>query len=158
MNSKTKLEYSSEEIQEETCKRVEQYAKFNFFERYAMYMGKAQILEYGLKNILIFNFDYDSDKLERWTLGMTGKELDKNNIRKDFIILLENVVQSRNYIAHELLVNKSVLNSILKNMPANHYSRDERLLDKSIIELEQLLFLYDLIEENNAWILDKNNN
>jgi len=151
MSPPIKSEYTSEEIKKETFKRVEQYEKLNFIEKYAMYMGKVQILEFGLKNILIFNYKYLPDDIEKWTLGRTEKELSKNHLRKDFLLLLESIVQSRNYIAHELLLNKSLLNSIIKSVPANHYTKDERILDKSIIELEQILFLYDLIQENNAW-------
>lgn len=34
-----------------------------------MFMGVAQILEFGLKKLLQEKFQYDLEKAEKWTLG-----------------------------------------------------------------------------------------
>lgn len=143
---------SGEEINKEVIKRVQNYDKLSFLEKYAMYMGKAQILEYGLKNLLYDKFKYSLDKMEKWTLGRTKNELRDNEVREDFVLLLEEVVEKRNYIAHELLMNDAIYKAILKNSyPKDHYSKDQRILDKAIYELEQIMFLFDLTQEMDAW-------
>ena len=117
-----------------------------------MFMGVSQILEFGLKNLLVDKFQYDIDKIEKWTLGKTCSELELNKLRPDFIILLRSVVEYRNYIAHDLLANRFILYSLLEDtMPENHYDKESRRLDKAIIELEQLFFLFTWTNENNGW-------
>jgi hypothetical protein len=34
-----------------------------------MFMGKAQLVEIALKNLLMTKCDYSEQKIERWTLG-----------------------------------------------------------------------------------------
>jgi hypothetical protein len=143
---------SREDISKETSKRIERYKSLNFPEQYAMFMGVSQILEMGLKKLLEEKFNYDFDKIEKWTLGKTAKELQKNNLREDFIILLNSVVDYRNYIAHEILANKALMYGAFSHLiPKEHYDKDSRLLHKAIIELEQLVFLFEWTQENNCW-------
>jgi|LDZT01.1.fsa_nt_gi hypothetical protein len=143
---------NKEEIQEGIDKRLEKYKNLSFLEHYAMYMGVAQILEFGLKKLLEIKFNYDLEKMETWTLGKTKAELEKCGLRKDFITLLENVVISRNYIAHEILVNESLMNGILRELQIEgEFSKNDRFLTKSIYELEYLILFFDWINENNGW-------
>jgi len=66
--------------------------------------------------------------------------------------LLKNVVQSRNYIAQELLDNEIASRSFFKDsLTENYYSKDERLLHKAIHQLEQLIVIYNWNQENQAW-------
>lgn len=135
-----------------TKKGLKKYKNLNFLERYALFMGVAQILEINLKNLLVDKFKYDINKIEKWTMGKTCSELEQNNLRPDFILLLRSVVEYRNYIAHELLANKYLMHSLLEDeIPENHYDKDSRQLDKAIIELEQLFFLITWTNENNGW-------
>jgi hypothetical protein len=62
-----------------------------------MFMGKAQLVELGLKNILTSKYGYDEERIERWTLGGAINELRKRGLRQDFGHLLEELKQSRNY-------------------------------------------------------------
>ena len=94
-------ELTKEEIREGTNKRLKKYENLSFFEQYAMFMGVAQILEFGLKKLLESKFDYNLEEMETWSLGKTRVELQKNGLREDFLTLLKSVVDYRNYIAHE---------------------------------------------------------
>lgn len=141
-----------QDIQKGTANRCKKYKNLNFYEQYAMYMGVTQLLEIGLKTLLSNKFNYDFEKITKFTLGQTAKELKKNKLRQDFTILLDSVVDSRNYIAHEILANELLLNSILKEKISKRYfTKDYRILSKAIFELEQLTFLFDWTQENNGW-------
>lgn len=139
-------------IQRGVKKGLKKYKNLSFLEQYAMYMGVAQILEIGLKNLLARNYNYNFDSLEKKTLGQIRKDLEKVNIRKDFLILLKGVVESRNYVAHEILANRGLYLSILgDSIPDNHYDKEYRNLHKAIYELEQLVFLFQWTDEKNGW-------
>ncbi|UMQ41456.1 hypothetical protein MKS83_18985 [Chryseobacterium sp. Y16C] len=140
---------TQEQIQEGMKKGLEKYENLNFLAKFGMFMGVIQILEFGLKKLLQEKFDYDLDEMEKWTLGKTIKELKEKGLRSDFIILLENIVEHRNYIAHEMLSNMALMNSIVQDL--NPYPKDERRLDKAILELENIIFLFDWTNSNNGW-------
>lgn len=143
---------SKKEIDEGTSNGLEKYKNLGFMEKYAMYMGVAQILELGLKNLLVDKFEYDFDKMEKWTLGRTYQELKKNKLRPDFLHILKNTVDNRNYIAHDIIANKFLFYEILGDkIPDNHYDKESRRLDKFIIELEQLVFLFGWTNSYNGW-------
>ena len=148
MKIKKEPRLDAPEIQRQVFKRLKKYKKLNMLEQFAMFMGLAQVLEVGLKGLLVRLYKYDSDTMEKWTLGKTAKELSKCGLRHDFIMLLESVVSYRNYIAHELLVNDAMLRNILGG---NSGRLELRQLEKGIYELEQIVFLYDWCEEHNAW-------
>jgi len=136
------------EIQEQVHKRLAKYEKLNLLERFAMFMGMAQILEAGLKNLLVRRYNYAHENMERWTLGKITNELKDSGLRKDFVVLLESVVMYRNHIAHELLANEAMLKTLLGGDAGR---LEIRQLEKGIYELEQILFLHDRCEEHNAW-------
>jgi hypothetical protein len=138
---------SPHQILEQVFKRLEKYKHLNISEQFAMFMGKAQLLEIGLKSLLVRRYSHGYEK-KKWTLGKTARELKKCALRGDFIFLLESVVDYRNYIAHELLAN----DAMLRSLTGGDSGRLElRTLEKGTIELEQILFLYDWCEEHNAW-------
>jgi hypothetical protein len=136
------------EIQAAVCDRLAKYDNLNVLEQYAMFMGAAQILEYGLKGLLHRKYNVDIDKTERWTLGRTSAELKKHGLRGDFVLLLESVVSCRNYIAHAFLANEAMLRSLLNGKSGR---LEVRHLQRAIYELEQLMFLYDWTEAHDAW-------
>ena len=138
----------AQEIREQVLKRLAKYKKLNVLEQFAMFMGMAQILEVGLKRLLTRRYKYDYEKMEKWTLGKTTKELKECGLRADFIVLLESVVEYRNHIAHELLANEAMLRSLLGGDGGR---LELRHLEKGIYELEQIMFLHDWCEEHNAW-------
>jgi hypothetical protein len=143
---------SDDDIRKGTSKGLEKYKNLSFMERYAMYMGVSQILELGLKNLLSNKFGNDLDKMEKWTLGKTYLELEKNKLRSDFLHLLKNTVENRNYIAHEIIASKLLYHEILGNkLPKDHYDKESRRLDKFTIELEELVFLFEWTNSNDGW-------
>jgi hypothetical protein len=139
---------AGQEIRAQVIKRLEKYKSLNFFEQFAMFMGVAQILEIGLKNILSVKYGLDSEKMERWTLGQTKEELKNRGLRADFIKLLESVVNYRNYIAHELLANQIIMEGLIKDYSGRFEFRE---LQHGIYELEQIALFYDWCQENNSW-------
>ncbi len=144
-------ELTREEIQAGTQNGAKKYENLDFLGKYAMYMGVAQILEFGLKKLHQEKYGNTLEEMERWTLGKTKNELAAKGLRPDFINFLESVVEYRNYIAHEILANFALMKSVIDNIETNQYSKDERTLDKAILELEQIIFLFDWTNQNNAW-------
>jgi hypothetical protein len=143
---------TNEEIQKGTKNGAKKYENLSFFEEYSMFMGVAQILEFGLKKLLQEKFQYDLEKMEKWSLGRTTNELEKNGLREDFIYLLKSLIEYRNYIAHELLFDDALTKSLLgNNTSKNHYGKSHRTLHKAILEHEQLVFLFDWTNTNKGW-------
>jgi hypothetical protein len=136
------------EIIKQVSQRLKKYEGLNTLEQFAMFMGMAQLLELSLKSLLSHRYEYDQDKIERWTLGRVAKELKASGLRSDFITLLESVVEYRNYIAHELLSNDAVLRSITGSDSGR---LELRHLQKGIFELEQIMLLHDWCVEHDAW-------
>ena len=101
-----------------------------------------------IERLLAERYKYDFEKMEKWTLGRTTKELKESGLRKDFIVFLESVVNYRNHIAHDLLANEAMLRTLLGG---NAGKLELRNLEKGIYELEQIMFLHDWCEEHNAW-------
>jgi hypothetical protein len=147
MASKKTTRREPDEIQREVSKRLKKYNKLSFLEQFAMFIGSAQILELGLKHLLARRYKQDLEQMEKWTLGRTAKELKKFGLRQDFILLLESVVQYRNYIAHELLVN----DAMLKALVGKSGRLEQRHLGKGIYELEQIMVFHDWLEKHSAW-------
>ncbi|MBA2704502.1 MAG: hypothetical protein H0U60_11690 [Blastocatellia bacterium] len=114
-----------------------------------MFMGKAQVLELGLKSLLIRLFNYDPDRIQRWTLGRTTRELKDNGLRADFIALLEDFVDYRNYIAHEYLANEALLRRILRR-DIGRLARKH--LERGIFKVEEAIVIYDWLEQHRAWV------
>jgi hypothetical protein len=138
---------SAEEIKSVVMEKLEGYKGLSFLEQYAMFMGKAQILELGLKGLLAREYSVPFESMEKWTMGRVKNELIRKGMRSDFIALLDSVVDYRNYIAHELLVNNALTLS-LANFSGVKLSGD---LFRAIYELEQIIFLYDWTEEHHGW-------
>ena len=131
--------------------RLAKQGDLSFLEQYAMYMGKAQILEMGLKGVLIRKFNYEEETIDKWTLGRIANELKENNIREEFTAFLDGVVEYRNYVAHEILADDALIKSLTNG---KGMTKPSRLLSKAAIELEQLMIMYDLCQEHDAWILE----
>uniref|UniRef100_UPI0005939D94 hypothetical protein n=1 Tax=Chromobacterium haemolyticum TaxID=394935 RepID=UPI0005939D94 len=83
-----------------------------------------------------------------WTLGRTKKELRDRGLRPDFIKALESVVDCRNKMAHEFLVNIEITRSIINFSDQKIYGD----LFRGLYELEQIIILYDWCEENDVWL------
>jgi len=153
MSKEEKIPYlNTEQIRTGTQKRIKKYENLSFMEKYAMYMGMAQILEFGLKKLFEEKFGGDLDYMEKWTLGKTTVELEKKGLRADFIALLKGIVDSRNYIAHEILASEALMNGKLKILSIQGgFSKNQRILWEAIYEIENVCFLFDWTNENNWW-------
>ena len=62
---------SAGDIKELVYAKLEGYKNQSVLEQYAMFMGKAQILEFGLKGLLSRMYGVPSESMEKWTLGKT---------------------------------------------------------------------------------------
>ena len=147
MNPKKPKALTDRDIQKAVIKRLQPYDKLNFLEEFAMFMGKAQLFELALKQLLARRYEYEFDDMERWTLGRTAKELKKCGIREDFTTLLDDLVEHRNFIAHELLASSAFVTA-LTGKTARFVRRP---LERGIYGLEQLMFLHDWCEKHDAW-------
>jgi len=139
---------SGREIHRRVVKRLAVYDKLNLLERLAMFLGKAQVLEYGLKSLLARRYNYSHDDMQRWTLGRTTYELEKSGLRADFIALLKVVLRYRNYVAHESLVTMAMLSILLKG---NIGRLGVKHLESGAYELERVILLHDWCERHDAW-------
>lgn len=139
---------SGDQIRAEVIARLNAYENRTVLEQYAIFMGKAQILELGLKGLLERMFDVPIEDMDRWTLGQTKNQLRDRGLRPDFIGLLESVVSHRNDMAHEFLANFALTRSI-----ANISDRGMRGdLFRALYEIEQIIILHDWCEENDGWL------
>lgn len=138
------------QLQRTVFRRLAAYTQLSFLEQFAMFMGKAQVLELALKHLLVRLYDYDFDRLERWTLGRVVRELKERGLRGDFVALMESLVEHRNFIAHELLASTAMFRQLVGRR--TRIPRPiVRPLDQGIFELEQVMYVQDWLEKHNAW-------
>jgi hypothetical protein len=143
---------TKKDIDKKVDKSLKKYRKLDFLGNYAMFMGITQLLEIALKNLLADNYNVSLEKTEKLTLGQTKSELEKLGLRSDLISLLENIVEKRNYIAHELLANEMITQSLINQSKAKeHFTKEARYLSKAIYELEHLMVLFKWTAKRNAW-------
>lgn len=138
---------SADDMKDLVHAKLEGYKNLSELEQYAMFIGKAQILEFGLKGLLSRMYGIPSESMEKWTLGKTKNELRDKGLRPDFIAYLERVVIYRNDMAHEFLLNNAITQSMAKFSERKLYGD----LFRAIYELEQIIILYDWCEEHNGW-------
>jgi hypothetical protein len=139
---------TGEEIQAALVGRLDEYNRRNRLEQYALFMGKAQLLEMTLKGLLQCKYAVDLETSERWTLGRIAAELEQRDLRQDFIALLRSVVEHRNYVAHEFLANRAIERAICGREPT---PLADGPLHKGMYELEQIIFLHDWCVTHDAW-------
>jgi hypothetical protein len=147
VKAKAEPSLSAKKIQNAANRKLEGYKNLTFLEQYAMFMGKAQILELGLKRLLARKYGVPFESMEKWTMGRVKNELSQRGLRQDFIAYLDRVVEYRNYMAHELLVNNAITKSIANFSDRKLYGDFFR----GVYELEQLIVLYDWSEKHDAW-------
>lgn len=139
---------SAEQIKNEVFAQLDQYKDRSVLEQFAIFMGKAQILEFGLKRLLARKFNVPLEEMELWTLGKTKSELRQRGLRPDFIAFLDRVVDHRNNMAHEFLVNTEIARSIANFSERKLYGD----LFRALYEIEQIIILHDWCEENDGWL------
>lgn len=139
---------TGQQINAQVLAKLDEYKNMNVLEQYAIFMGKAQMLEYGLKGMITRKFKILDEDMDGWTLGRTKNELRDRGVRADFIAFLESVVTHRNNMAHEFLVNIGIIRSITNFSVRKHYSD----LFRALYEIEQIIILHDWCEENDGWL------
>ena len=72
---------SAEQIKNEVFAQLDQYKDRSVLEQFAIFMGKAQILEFGLKRLLARKFNVPLEEMELWTLGKTKSELRQEGVQ-----------------------------------------------------------------------------
>ena len=139
---------SADEIIARAAEQLKIYEGKNLLERVGLFMAKVQLFENNLKNLLVEKSNYDRETIDGWALGRVKNELKTVGLRKDFIALLENFIPYRNHIAHELLANEVMLRELV----GESGRLEERNIEHGAFELEQLMIIYDFMEENGgAW-------
>ena len=146
------------ELRDKILAGLEIYEGKPFLERFGLFMGKAQLLEFGLKKILesLPGYNLPEGKLEILTLGQTRVELEKLGLRADYNAYLKSFKDQRNTMAHEFLANYALTQQILDG--AALIRPFERELANTSIELEQLIILFDFINgagDVTAWLEPK---
>lgn len=136
------------ELQRQILANLGTYSDRSAFECFALLMGKAQVLEFGLKNLLQRTCGIEQSQMERWTLGTVAHEMASRAFRRDYVHLLKEFVKERNYTAHEMLVNNAIFRSMAPNISARF---EFKQLQQPAYNLERLLILHDWCEEHNAW-------
>jgi hypothetical protein len=138
----------AEEVQARLDERLKKYEGRSTFEQFALFMGMAQLLELGLKNLLVQRFGADADDLERATLGRVRTLLTEKGVRPDLIHGLGSVVTYRNHMAHSFIADMVVIREV--------YGRETRLetreLDKGIYALESLMLFVETVAEHDGWM------
>jgi hypothetical protein len=125
--------------------RLRKFDNLNFLESFAMFMGKARLVELSLRKILTVKYSYDEDRIERWTLGTTINELEKCGLRKDFIMLLKDLNERRNYIAHELLADDALMKK-LAGLKAQRFAW--KSLERGLYSVETVIVVHDFLVAN----------
>ena len=123
--------------------------ELGFMERYAMFMGKVQILEFGLKRLLTDYKKYEYEKLEKNTLGQVIRKLKKNHLREDYLYLLEDLLEYRNYFAHDFLADNALANMFLGG--EGSFTKPPRQLWHALFSVEQAILVFDFIKTNGSF-------
>ena len=118
--------------------------KLGFLEQYAVFMGKTQLVELEMKGLLIRKYGYNEDKIIKFTLGRTIIELKKSGLRKDFVKLLEGLLDYRNDLAHEFLGITAYLESIRKGAGRLQHKQ----LRYALFAVEEIIIVYDFFSKN----------
>ena len=147
-----------QELREKIFAGLEIYKGKPFIERFGLFMGKVQLLEFGLKKILasLPGYNLTEETLERLSLGQTRVELEKLGLRSDYNGCLKSFKDKRNTVAHEFLANYAITQQLLDG--AVLIGPFERELTHAIYELEQLIIVFDYINsagDVTAWLEPK---
>lgn len=145
-----KQEVNKDEIILLTKQRIEKYDDKSFIEKYALYMGMAQILELQMKQFIHQKFGLESEeylkKLEKKTFGQSVRVLKDKGVRPDLISQLENNRDNRNNMAHSFLVDTMISTSLGFEIEGIEF----RQLDKNILELESVILFWEWCIKHEA--------
>jgi hypothetical protein len=145
MSTRSRKQLSGKQLNAIVLRRLRKYDRLNFFESFAMFMGKAQLVELGLKNFLISKYGLVEEKVQNWPLGRVIAELRERGCCQDFIGLVEELKERRNHIAHELLVNDAITRR-LTGFTARRIASDS--VSKGLYCAEATIVVHDFLVSN----------
>ncbi len=79
---------TSERLQKMIFKSLKSSNRLGVLERYAIFMGKAQLVEFALKRLLVDQYGFEEEKIEKCTLGGAIHHLEKSGLRGDLLTIL----------------------------------------------------------------------
>jgi hypothetical protein len=144
MTTRPRKHLTGKQVAARVFRRLRKYDKLNFLESFAMFMGKVQVVELGLKNLLINKYGLEDEQIEQWPLGRVIAELERRGCRKDFIELLKDLKDRRNHIAHELLANDAIIRKLTGFSP----TFPARSVSKGLFSVEQVIVVHDFLISN----------
>src|SRR5215475_10446269 len=125
-------------------KRLAKLERMNFLECYAVFMSKAQLVEFALKKILFKKYRYGKRRLEKMTLGVAIAELEQRGLRKDFVSLLWRLNKHRKKMAHEFLADHSHMVALDRRF--GHLSL--KPLRNALWKVEETIQVFDFLNQN----------
>lgn len=144
-----KLALTPDMLWKKIDKSMKRYRNYNFLESYAVFMGRAQAVEWGLKRILRRKYRLGDRRLDRMTLGGAIGELARRGMRPDFIGVLRELNKVRNNMAHEFLLNFSLMISIDRRWAGSHSHM--RSLSRAMFEAERSIHVFDHLNTNKMF-------
>jgi hypothetical protein len=129
-------------------RRLRKIDKLSFLESFAIFMGKTQIVELGLKGLLVRQYGYDDEQIEKWNLGRTIRELRERGLRQDFVGLIEELNGYRNSIAHDLLVDEALMRKWIGSNNAQRHAW--KRLSRGLYWVEMAIVVHDFLFGNEA--------
>lgn len=139
------IKLTPSQLQKRIFKSLDQTNKLSMLERYAIFMGKAQLIELTLKNLLVQFYKVPEENLEKATLGRAISMLEQKKFRGDFVSLLWQLNEYRVEMAHEFLSSFAILNKLSDGK----FSRlNTRSLDHALFKVEEVIHVYDFLAEN----------
>lgn len=136
-------------IQEQLLKKIAENLSFiekmSFLEQYAIFMGKAQLVELELSGLLIRKYNYDEEEIGKYTLGKIIGELQKHKLRPDFVELLKELLKYRNSLAHEFLGVTAMGNKL---DGGDFEKLQYKELRYALVKVEEVVHVYDFLSEN----------
>lgn len=133
---------TGKKLLKKVCDKLEKLDKLSILEKYAMFMGKAQLIEIALKHLLVNKYSYEFEDLEKTTLGGIIRKLKKEKVRQDFISILEELLAYRNDLAHNFL-SDDIIGKSLIGLDFERLSQKQ--LRYALYKVEEVTQVYDFL-------------
>lgn len=141
-----------EVLSEKITTRLRDLDNATFLEKYAVFMGKAQIVEQELKGLLIRKYQFDEEDIDTRTLGWVIRKLKENNMRPDFISVLEDLLGHRNSLAHDFLSTIAMGVSIAVE---GFQTLSNKELRHALFSVEKAIQIYGFLSEHGSFDINK---
>ena len=142
---------TAEQLTKAIFKALRPLDKLSFPERYTTFMGKAQIVEMALKRLLLRNYGFKEKQLEKLTLGAAIHHLEREGIRPDLVVLLNELNKFRIQMAHVFLCDDAIGKSLLG---AEFQHLSEKSLRHALFAVEHVIQVYYFLSAHG--LLDSN--